>query len=349
MDTTSQRELKSPGPLLNPDGTLADVGWSRQPLLDCNLESVGFYKALQFLQPFRVKRWDYYGLMTPTHYFAFTLAHLGYLGTVFSYAIDRETGKCHEESLVIPLGRGIQLPRNSTEGESHFADKRVKMHFSILPQERRIAVEWPGFEGKGLSANLSFALPPEHESMVIVIPIRGNRFYYNRKVNCMPASGTIQYGDQRIDVQPNTCLGNLDWGRGVWQYNSFWVWTTASGFEASTGRRIGLNLGFGFGDTSAATENALILDGRIHKLGQVKFTYNPSDLKQPWQLASTDKRLSLVFTPFFERVAKTNLVAIKSEMHQILGRYSGTVVADDGNVVPIDNLIGFVEEHYARW
>src|SRR3989304_8551868 len=46
-----QTELHTPGPLLAPDGRLAQVGWSRQPLLDCNLESARFYR-------WRIKRWD---------------------------------------------------------------------------------------------------------------------------------------------------------------------------------------------------------------------------------------------------------------------------------------------------
>ena len=33
-----QNELTQPGDLLNPSGELSQVGWSRQPLLDCNLE-----------------------------------------------------------------------------------------------------------------------------------------------------------------------------------------------------------------------------------------------------------------------------------------------------------------------
>jgi len=63
-----------------------------------------------------------------------------------------------------------------------------------------------------------------------------------------------------------------------------------------------------------------------------------------------------VFTPrrFFsatiaERVARTNLGVIFSEVHQMFGRYQGRVVADDGEVISIQDLIGFAEEHRARW
>ena len=56
------------------------------------------------------------------------------------------------------------------------------------------------------------------------------------------------------------------------------------------------------------------------------------------------------FTPFWiERVATTSLAVITSEVHQMFGRYNGQVVADDGEIVKIENLVGFAEEHHARW
>lgn len=75
----AQIELTQPSPLLKPDGTLAQVGWSRQPVLDCNLEAAHFY-SLRFLQRLRIKRWDYYAVTSPTHFFSATLADLGYAG-----------------------------------------------------------------------------------------------------------------------------------------------------------------------------------------------------------------------------------------------------------------------------
>jgi hypothetical protein len=344
----SQRELLGPGPLLDGQGRLTQAGWARQPVLDCNLENVRFYR-LRALQRFRVKRWDYYGLTTPTHYISATLADLGYAGQVFAYVIEFETGRYHEETLTIPLARGMILPRNSTEGESAFEDKRVRMIFQAKAGARQLSLAWPGFEeGKGLAAEVTMALPPEHESMVVVIPIGRKRFYYNRKINALPAQGWVRYGGQQFDVHPGSCLGNLDWGRGVWEYRSFWVWASASGF-LTDGRTVGLNLGFGFGDTSAATENALILGGRMHKLEQVDFAYTPGEYQRPWRMTSPDGRLDLEFTPFKERVAQTNLGVIFSEVHQMFGRYRGTVRADEGEVIRLDGLVGFAEEHHARW
>jgi hypothetical protein len=126
------------------------------------------------------------------------------------------------------------------------------------------------------------------------------------------------------------------------------VWASASGFLPDR-RRIGLNLGFGFGDTSAATENCFILEGRVHKLDEVRFTYDNRNFKAPWTMKSPDGRLDLMFTPFFERVAKSNALILKSEVHQMFGRYNGRVVTDEREVLEISDLVGWAEEHNARW
>ena len=324
------------------------MGWSRQPLLDCNLENARFY-ALRPLQRLRLKRWDYYAVFTPRRFFSATIADLGYAGNIFVYTLDFASGDLHEEGLVIPLGRGISLPRNSTSGEAHFADGRASLDFRVTPGGRQITVAWPGFhDGRGIQVDIHLDCPPEYESMTIVIPIGKRRFYYNRKINCLPAAGHLRYGDISEELTPDECLGSLDWGRGVWEYRSFWNWASASGFLADE-RTVGLNLGCGFGDTSAATEDALILDGRVHKLGAVKYDYVSGDYMKPWRFTDRKGRLNLEFTPFKERVARTNLGVIFSEVHQMFGRYRGQAISDEGETIQIENLIGFAEEHRARW
>ena len=343
-----QTELTHSGLLLQPDGQLSQIGWSRHPLLDCNLEAARFY-AMRPLQRFRIKRWDYYAVFSPQRFFSATIADLGYAGNLFVYTMDFATGDLHEEGLVIPFGNGIQLPRNSAAGDSHFADKRLKLDFSLQPGCRHLSVSWPSFDGgRGIQAEIDLAVLPEYESMNITIPIGAKRFYYNHKMNCMPASGVVHYGDLAETLNPGTCLGSLDWGRGVWEYRSFWNWASASGFLPD-GRTIGLNLGCGFGNLSRAGENAIILNNRIHKLEQVKFDYVSGDYMHPWKFADEQNRLNLVFTPFKDRLAQTNLGIITSQVHQMFGRYNGTFLTDAGETIQIKDLIGFAEEHHAKW
>lgn len=343
-----QHEITQPGPLLDKNGRLVNVGWSRQPLLDCNLEQARFY-PLGLFQRFRKKRWDYYAVFTPRRFFSATIADLGYAANIFVYTLDFATGDLHEEGLVVPLGRGVQLERNSPEGEAVYAGSKASLRFQAGQGERRISVDWPAFHGgRGIQADISLAVPPGQESMTIVIPIGDRRFYYNTKINCLPATGQIRYGDDLEELKPDSSLGQLDWGRGVWEYSSFWNWASASGFLPD-GRTIGLNLGRGFGDLSRATENAVILDGRVHKLGDVAFDYKSGDFMRPWRFTDDAGRLDLTFTPFKDRTARTNLGVIFSEVHQMFGRYNGRAVLDDDTALEIRDLIGFAEEHRARW
>jgi hypothetical protein len=344
----TQNYISESGPLLNANGSLNQIGWSRQPLLDCNFENVNLYKTFKFWERMRIKVWDYYAVTTPTHFFSFTISDVGYIGSIFAYVIDFETNEYHEETLTIPLAKGVSLPRSSEDGESTFSNGKVSLHFSVKGSDRKVSVNWPDFHNGDLKAELDITQPKEHESMVITIPIKGNRFYYNRKTNCMPTSGWVEYEGKKFEMNPGTCLATLDWGRGIWEYDSFWVWSSASGF-LKDGRRIGLNLGFGFGDTSQATENCIILDGVVHKLEEVTYDYSNKEFKAPWKMKSEDGRIDLVFTPFFERAAKTDMLILKSEVHQMFGRYNGFAILDSGEKIEINNLIGWSEEHNAKW
>lgn len=343
-----QIEITTPGKLLKDDGQLAQVGWMRKPLLDPNLEQAHFYRisSLQFL---RIKRWDYYAVFTPRHFFSATIADLGYAGNIFVYIMDLNSGDLHEEGLVIPLSRGVYLPRTSSEGISSYEGKGVKLVFRVEGELRSLSVDWPAFHaGRGISAEIELHHRTEHESMTIVIPIGEQRFYYNHKVNCLPAKGYLHYGEIHEELHPTDSLASLDWGRGVWEYQSFWNWASASGFLPD-GRTVGLNLGTGFGDTSSATENCMILDGKIHKLGRVTFNYDPSNYDKAWHFRDDQERLRLDFQPFKGRLARTNLGIIFSEVHQMFGHYTGLMYTDNGEQVHLEGLIGFAEEHHARW
>lgn len=64
---------------------------------------------------------------------------------------------------------------------------------------------------------------------------------------------------------------------------------------------------------------------------------------------STAPRYSIRTERSIDRTAKTNLLLIRSEVHQIFGHYSGTVADDAGHDMLIDGVVGWAEEHQARW
>lgn len=89
--------------------------------------------------------------------------------------------------------------------------------------------------------------------MVIATPWKEKKtaFYYNQKINCMPAKGKMEYDGKIYRFDPSTDFGTLDWGRGVWTYDNRWYW--GSGNQMIDGKPFGFNIGYGFGDTTAAS------------------------------------------------------------------------------------------------
>lgn len=118
-------------------------------------------------------------------------------------------------------------------------------------------------------------------------------------------------------------------------------------------RASGWNLGYGFGDTSAATENALIYNGRLHKLDHVTFEIPMKDGKEdylsPWRFTSSDGRFEMQFQPVLDRAACTDFKLLKSDQHQVFGTFTGTAVLDDGSVLSVRDFFGFAEKVENKW
>ena len=159
----------------------------------------------------------------------------------------------------------------------------------------------------------------------------------------MQAEGQFQEGAFGARFCPESSFGLLDWGRGVWTRDNTWYWAVAQGWQ--DGRRFGLNLGYGFGDTSAASENMVFIDGAAHKLHRGGLRHPREDraartrrrtadryqLMQPWHMTDDEGRLDLVFTPLLDRVDWMDFKLIRSDQHQVFGRFDGAVTLDDGS------------------
>jgi hypothetical protein len=117
---------------------------------------------------------------------------------------------------------------------------------------------------------------------------------------------------------------------------------------------VGLNLGYGFGDTSAATENMLFVDGIAHKLEHVVFEIPTNaaggdDFLKPWRIHDNDGRLDLTFEPLIDRADRTSVLVIESDQHQVFGCMTGTAVTDGGEEIRIEKALGFAEKVKNRW
>jgi hypothetical protein len=335
-----EHELTEPVPLCDSKGRLlqSSIGWSRHPLHTCNLS--GHWP--------RKKRWNFWGITNDTCCFSVLLADLDYTGLAKAYFLEYETKRFIEQTVTVPLGRGCDLPATA-DRDVVFENKAMSLSFLDEQGATRVRVQSPAFGGTALSAELLVERPKGHESINVVIPWSANVFDHTSKQICLPASGTVSFGDHAFSFEPGRASGCLDFSRGIWPYSTFWNWACFSGIQ--NGRSIGINLGGSWTDGTGMTENGICVDGRVSKISEdLHFSYNPSDQMKPWTItAPVSGRIDLRVVPFFERVAKTNQLVIYSEFRQVFGRFSGTLVPDDGQAIEVADIIGWVEQHRARW
>ena len=337
-----QHEITTRAPLLDPKGNIAEPGWARSLLPVYHRKDIRANKL-------RIKEWDYYIITNKSFGIAFTIADNSYMGLISASVLDFERGweKTQTVLTAFPMGK-FALPETSAAGETVYGDKRVQMAFRVVDGERLLSCRFNDFlDGEALEAELRLE-EPEMDSMVIATPFdKAAHFYYNQKINCMRAEGRAVLGEMDIRFEPENSFGTLDWGRGVWTYDNTWYWGNGNGLV--DGKPLGFNIGYGFGNTSAASENLIIYEGRAHKLSQVKFNIPADSYTKPWTFSSDDGRFEMDFVPVLDRASHINALIIESDQHQVFGKFTGRAVLDDGRELMLRDFLGFAEKVRNRY
>lgn len=322
-----EREITVPVDLCLASGrlNLDAVGWTRTPLHSANLRGWG-----------RTKRWDYWGIVTPSHILGLVASSLDYAGVHGIYLLDRETGREWVQDVVAPLARGTSLPDRCGIGGVRARAKDLDLTFDQQASHTALRVR-----GREVDADLSVGTG-EHESMGVVVPWTERLFQYTVKDVGRPVNGTISVAGTTYEVG-ESAFAVLDHGRGRWPYRIRWNW--AAGSDAAGNA---VQLGGRWTVGTGSTENAIIVGGRVHQIGtEVAWHYDTDDWMNPWRI--TGPGVNVGFTPFHVRRARTELGIVGSDTHQAFGHFTGHVTADDGTVLEVDGFVGWAEEARQRW
>lgn len=330
------------GELLKDDGSLREPGWSKRLVQNYDRKKI---KA----NPLRIKEWDYYAVLSGDFGVAFTVSDLGFAGLHSVSLLDFRTPTETTKSVitVLPLGK-TNMPSTSETGDVHFSNKDLTIDFIKTEGQRRIVCSYKNFIGcNEFKCDITLE-EPMMDTMVIATPWKEKKtaFYYNQKINCMRAFGWVSLNGNTYEFNPETDFGTLDWGRGVWTYDNTWFW--GSGNCDLNGHAFGFNIGYGFGDTTAASENILFYDGVAHKLDDVEF-HIPENYTDPWKITSSDGRFEMDFNPIIDRSALMDFKAILSDQHQVFGKMTGKAVLDDGTVLEIKDMLCFAEKVHNKY
>jgi hypothetical protein len=338
--TTHEHEVTTPTTLCLPDGRRlnpAALGWSRHPLLTANLRG----------NRARTKRWDYWAVLTDDTAVAITYGDVGYVGSVAIWWVDLSTAETGGREVLAPGGRGMALPDHPGATPLRFHSTDLSIEIAETAHGTRIEGAWTDPDGSAGAVDLRVSAPPGHESLNVVIPWTDRLFQYTSKHQARPAHGILSARGRELDLDGG--WGVRDVGRGRWPYATRWNWGGGAG-RSEDGAVVGIQVGGRWTVGTGATENGVIVNGRLTKIGaELDWDYDWDLPLRPWRVRHPDGSLDLTLTPRHDRHAKVQALVLATEVHQVFGRWSGHVTTEEGRVLTVDGIAGFAEESRSRW
>jgi hypothetical protein len=289
----------------------------------------------------RGKRWHWAMVATDRVAVCFTIVDVGYAASGFAVAVDLASRR-----LVVDVG-ALGLPgvsarvdgRWGSDGRSRFRGGGV--HLSL---DRRGTAVGLGIRSSELRLTARLDTTAT-DPITVVAPVVGGTVNVTRKATSLPASGWVEAGGRRYDLEGG--FGGMDHTVGLLGRRTAWRWAFAMG-RTEDGRTVGFNLAEGFNEWPGGSENALWLGDQLASVGSARFTFDPTAILTPWQVVTEDGRIALAFNPVGQHREERNFVVTRSRLAQLLGTFSGTVDAGDGPV-RIDSVPGVTEDQDVVW
>ena len=331
-------EIKKKTKLLRADGQLTEAGYATRMYFDYNRECAKW-------GPMPLKEWNFYQFQCGNYVLQMTLGHLSYIGQMAVTLMDITTGEKWTYSTMKPLFVP-ELDRNPEKPSTcKYQNDECRLQFTVKEKTRILALKGHSNEYDEIEVKLVVENDPNNDKMVIATPFnKPTQFYLNYKENYYKAKGYARFGDKYVSLENAT--GLLDWGRGVWPYTHEWYWGNLT--SHIDGVPFGFNIGWGFGDTSHATENMYFYNKKAYKVGKLIAKWDDYNLMEVKHFRSEDGKLQFTFTPFWDNFTFNEFVVVDTHCHQIFGTFSGTIETEDG-VKEFKDVVAFIEHAVNRW
>ncbi|HEY7916582.1 MAG TPA: DUF2804 domain-containing protein [Acidimicrobiales bacterium] len=340
---THEVELTEPVDLCVPDGSALNPGargWSRRPLHRANLSGC-----------FGVnKRWDYWAVLAGDLVVSAVYSNIDHFALADVYWVDLATGTSGGRAILAPAD-ALELPERPGTVPLQVDLDGLDLRMADDRAGTRITAAWTEQDGRPGRLDVKVELPPGHESLNVVIPWSEAVFNFTSKHQARPAVGELVVGDRVWPIggpDGSDSWGVLDVGRGRWPREITWNWGGGGGRVGD--HIVGLQVGAKWTEGSGFTENGLIVDGRLTKLGsELRWEYSWDEPMRPWRIDDPGGQLDMVLTPRFDKYSQVDAGEFGSETHQVFGSWSGRLVTDDGIELRFSGLQGFAEEARQRW
>ena len=334
--------------LINPQGQ-ASFGVFPGSVVDINHMDYDLRNPMdkrlgQLAKRFKYNQFQFVSLTCPELIVGIAIVDLKIASNCFVYAYQPKTKKFEEFSFIQPLAINTKSSSKPNNGTASFIKGKNKVVIKATPSPRVRSVTVELTSGFKVDAIINES---DHFDPLAVCSRAGYAgWVFTQKATALVCAGSVTWGGECIDLESIRALASVDWSAGYMRNETFWNWASLS-CELSDGRRLGFNLAAGVNETGF-TENGLWLEGKLHKVDMVDFQFDRYNCEHVWDLRSNDGMINLRFEPVGQRKEKVNFILAASNFTQNFGRFFGDIILSE-EVIHLDGVWGFTEDHYAKW
>ncbi len=294
-----------------------------------------------------LKEWDFYQIYFEDYVLQITMGHVSYCAQLSANLFNIKTGEKRSFSKILLNARKMRRKMEADPEKPNLLqwfDKNVKMQFEVTPRYRRLTLTQ--LKKNDIRTEIDVTLTNasfDKEKMVIATPFDNpKQWYLNYKENCFVANGYCRIDEKELEITNGSAV--LDWGRGVWPRKHSWVW--GNGSTTIDGKPFGFNIGWGFGNTTDATENMFFYNNKAYKLSNV----HEAKIGDNYRYADDEKNFVFEVTPIYDNFTETKfMLAVHNTCHQIFGLWQGTVKMPDGTKLKVPPFVAFCEHANNKW
>lgn len=350
--------MLQPYSLINSHGK-PHLGRFSKPVNEVNAKDADYRtplnkKAGRWKKHFHFKQFQYFGGIADDLIFGCALADTAYLGAVFVYVYRISDQQMLTWQFKKPFALGLSLSNRPDNGVSTFKSggKKIQMRYLLNSQGERRKILEIDF-GQELKIHAEMYEQPDYQAMALCTPSSINGWVYAQKTAAIPIKGHLKCAFGEHNLEDSHSYGHHDFSAGYMRRETFWNWacfsgTSASGRDKKNTPALGLNVSWGVNETGYS-ENCFWVNNILHPLPQVQFKFERDDEYSTWRVSSENQQIDLRFIPEGMHKEGINAGFMATHFKQIFGRFNGYLITREGKRYEIENLYGFVEDHYSKW
>lgn len=344
MEIKSVKRIK----IVNKDNTVNYGNYNGPVTLNFeDYRVVSFFNKLKSWRKSKkaIKKFNYYSFINDKYVIAVGFIRLNIVSDFFVYVHEVGKGTIYQDAIDIFKSIGVTY-----EGDNYDFKINWKNRHSFIKIDKTsqgtLSVDLCFKKELRLTAKVK--IPDDYERLIVCNPADFAKWTFTEKMYCLVTDNIHATLKDRILFDKNSkVMVSSDWSAGFYRHETNWLWSAANGIINRD--LVGFNFAVMIND-AFYPENAIWVNAKKILIPRILFDVNFTDPEHhPIRVYTEDGMVDLKFVICGLKSDVANRFNIvKTNFHQYVGKYSGTIKVKD-KTYPIKDLIGFFEIHKSIW